>query len=244
MSTGKVILIIAAVVLLATGISSWLLINNIDRVARNTIEKAGRELLDTEVNLESVEVTILKGKARLSGLEIANPVGYSEAPALVFGAIEVDIDLAASGEDLVVIENILIQDPQVNYEINAEGDSNIDALEASVDAAAPSPGTNTGKLIIERLDFKGGVIRATSALKPERQLKFEFPVIFMSDIGGPDGASPEQVGAEISALVMERITSAATRAGVDSLLDEQKEKLLDKAEEKLEEKLRDLLKRD
>ena len=66
----------------------------------------------------------------------------------------------------------------------------------------------------------------------------------MSDLGHPDGASPEEIGAEIAEVLMDRILSAAKRAGVDSLVSEQTDRLRDAADKKIQEKLEKLLKRD
>jgi len=241
---GKIILITIAVTVVVVGGTSLLLMNNMDRLAKESFEKGGFELLGTQVNLEKVSITLLAGKARFSGLRIGNPEGYSSAAALNFGLIEVDIDLGSVNEDVLVIEHILIQDPIVSYEINKEGVANIDVLLQRIEDAAPSSDSNSGLMIIDRLDIKGGSITASAAHKPDQELVFDFPVLFMSNLGEPRGLSPEQIGAKVSEALMERIVSAATRAGVDSLLEVQKERLEEKAREKIDEKLKKLLKRD
>ena len=105
-------------------------------------------------------------------------------------------------------------------------------------------GPDSNLLIIEKLEFVGGTISASAARDPEKELVFDFPDVSMTDLGAPDGAPPEQLGNEISAVLIQRAMDAAKRAGVDALVEEQKERLLEKVEEKLEEKLGDLLKRD
>jgi len=244
MNAGKITLIIVAVLVLIVGVVSWLLVNNLDRIAKSTVEEAGRKLLETEVSVDSVDITVLKGKAGLSGLVIATPAGYSDVPALTLGRIEVDIDLTSADDDVLVIENILIQDPVVNYEVDEDGKAIIDALQKSIENSAPSKGTDNGLMIIERIDFKGGTITATAPNQTDQKLEFDFPVVFMSDLGRPDGATPEQIGAEITGVLMERILSAAKRAGVDALVSEQTDRLREAADEKIQEKLDKLLKRD
>jgi len=116
--------------------------------------------------------------------------------------------------------------------------ANIDKLQERIDAATPSSGSDTGLIIIERLDIKGGTIVASAASKTDQKLEFDFPVLFMSDLGEPDGAPPEQIGAEITEALMERINTAAKKAGVDSLVDAQKDRLLDKASDKIKDLLK------
>ena len=244
MKAGKIILIIIAVIAVGVGVSSWLLMNNMDRLAKEAFEKGAMELLGTPVSLEEVSIALLQGKARFKGLKISNPEGYSNVPALSLGLIEVDIDLSSVNEPVLVIENILIRDPRVSYEISQDGVANIDVLQQSIEDAVPSSGSDTGLMIIDRLDFKGGTITATTAQKPGQQLVFDFPVLFMSDLGEPNGLPPEQIGAEISEALMDRIMRAAVRAGVDSLVEEQKERLEDRVREEIDEKLKDIFKRD
>ena len=104
MKVGKIILITIAVTVVVVGGTSLLLMNNMDRLARESFEEGGFELLGTQVNLDKVSITLLAGKARFSGLRIGNPEGYSSAAALNFGLIEVDIDLGSLNEDVLVIE--------------------------------------------------------------------------------------------------------------------------------------------
>lgn len=245
MKTLKITLIIIAIVIGLGGALTWYLAENLDAMVKNAVEETGTRQLGTSVGLASVSIDIPRGKAKLAGLRIENPPGFSSEPAFVLGSIEVDIDLTSMTDDVLVIEDITINDPQVNFELNREGVSNLDVLQQKLGGnGASSASEDSKRLIIERIEFSGGTITATAAIRPDDQLAFDFPVVFMTDLGRPGGATAEEIGAEISAVLLERSMSAAKRAGVQQLLDRQKEKLVEKAEEKLEEKLRDLLKRD
>jgi hypothetical protein len=250
MKAGKIILIAVLLIALAVGVSSFLLMKNMDRLAEDAIEEGGQKLLGTSVSLDEVNIKLLAGKARLSGLTIANPEGFSSEPAIRLAVLEVEmgtirfeIDSDSATQEPVRINNILIRDPVVRYEIDKDGISNIDVLMQRIDDKRPSPGSDTGLMIVDRLDVKGGTISAMAAHKPGKQLDFDFPVLFMTDLGEPNGLPPEEIGAEITDALMERIMTAAQRAGVDALIDEQKDRLEDKAREKIDEKLKDLLKR-
>lgn len=243
MKAWKIILGIVVVLFIGVAVTSWYLMNNMDRLVTESFEEGGQELLGVPVSVESMDLKMLAGKARVTGLTINNPPGYSSAPAMTFGVIEIELDLTSMDERVMVIENIVIRDPIVSYELDAEGVSNIDVLQERIDKATPTHGTDTGLLIIDRLDIKGGTITAMADDKTDRKLEFDFPVLFMTDLGEPDGAPSDQVATEITEALMERINKAAAQAGVDLLVDEQKDRLIDKASEKLDEKLKDLLKK-
>jgi hypothetical protein len=245
MKAFKIILVIALVLGGIYFASSWYLANNLDRIVKEAVEDAGGRQMGTEVGLDSVSIKLTEASASLSGLRVANPAGFSNAPVFTLGNIKVDIDVGSLTGEVLVIEEITITDPQVNFEMNAEGVSNLDALDEQIRKASGGATQGNDKLlIIDRLDFKGGSIRATAALKPEWELVFDFPVVFMTDLGAPNGATADQIAAEVTAVLVERSMTAAKRAGVQQVVDSQLEKVEEKAKEKLDEKLKDLLNRD
>ncbi|NIP19006.1 MAG: hypothetical protein GWM87_13275 [Xanthomonadales bacterium] len=241
----KTILIVVAVIAVAVAGVSWYLVSNLDRMVQETVVKTGTKQLGTAVSLDSVSISIPQASARLGGLRVDNPEGYSDRPVLVLDGIEVDIDLGSLDDDVLVIEAITIDNPVVNFEMNRDGVSNLDVLQEKLGGhGGSSKQKDERRLVIDRLDVRGGTITASADIRPDDELVFDFPVVFMTDLGRPDGATPDEIGAEVSAVLLERSIAAAKRAGVERLVEVQKERLQEKAEEKLEEKLKDLLKRD
>ena len=153
MKAWKIILGIVIVLVIGVAVTSWYLMSNMDRLVTESFEDGGQELLGVPVSIESMDIKMLAGKARVTGLTINNPPGYSSAPAMTFGVVEIDIDLASVDENVMVIENIVIRDPVVSYELDAEGVANIDVLLERIEDAKPSHGSDTGLLMIDRLDI-------------------------------------------------------------------------------------------
>jgi hypothetical protein len=240
----KIIIVVILFIALVAGIGTWWLTTNVDRLAGEAVKETAEDLLDTGVSLGGVEVDLARGAAIITGLRVANPPGYSGSPALLFGAIEVDISLRSLGQDVLVIEQVQVTDVDVSFELNDQAVSNISVLEANLERAAPSAAGDQGLLIIERADFRGGTITATSTLQADQELTFAFPVVSFTDLGAPGGATAGAVGDEIAAVLMDRIMDAAARAGVGSVLDIQKERAVEGAAEKLREKVDEILGRD
>lgn len=242
----KVLLGLVALLLVVVLATHWFLSDKLDAYVRDTIVESGSRDLQTGFSIESVSVNIPRASAKLEGIEIDNPDGYSERPVLRVASVLIDFDISTINDEVLVIEEVSILDPLVNYEINDRGVANLDVLEqriAQKSVAAPAS-DGERKLIVERLDFRSGSISARVLRDPDKELVFDFPVVFMTDLGRPDGASPEQLGQQVSAVLVERIINAAKKAGVQNLVEAQKEKLLERATEKLEEKLGDLIDRD
>lgn len=236
----------ALLLLVGVVVTRWFLSEKLDNYVRDTIVESGSRDLQTGFDIESVSISIRSGSAELKGLTIDNPQGYSDRPVLRVASVLVDFDITTINEDVLVIEEVTISDPQVNYEINDEGVANLDVLEERISGTTSAAGNMSGqrKLIIDRLDFRGGTINARALREPEKELVFDFPVVFMTDLGSPDGATPEQLGDQVSAVLVERVMNAAKKAGVESLVETQKERLIDKASEKLSEKLGKLIDKD
>lgn len=245
-TTFKVLIVLVLLVGAGVFVTRWFLAEKLDAYVRDAIVNSGETSLQTGFSIDSVSISLARASAELKGIEIDNPEGYSDRPVLNVVSILVDFDLTTINDEVLVIEEVTITDPLVNYEINDEGVANLDVLEERITGKSVSS-RSTGvdrDLIIERLDFRGGTINARTLRDPDKELVFDFPVVFMNDLGRPDGASPEQLGQEVSEVLVERVINAAKKAGVESLVEKQKQRLLDKASEKLEEKLGELIDRE
>jgi len=237
MKAWKIVIFVLVAVVLVAGLGSWWLSQNVDRIAQEALTDVGHELADTKVSVESVDISLASGKATIRGLSVANPPGYSQRPLLLLDTIEVDIALDSIGDDVLVIEQILVKDSQVSYELDGQGVSNVSILEKNVGKTTPGSSGGENRLIIEHADFKGGTITAIAAQQPGKELVFDFPSVSFTGLGAPDGASPDQLGNEISTVLIDRILDAAKRAGVESLLEKQKERALEKVRDLLKEKV-------
>ena len=85
------------------------------------IEAGGSSAIGTETTLESASFSLLGGSVSLSGLEIANPEGFNSKRAIRVGAIDVEASVTSFLSDVVRIEHIIIDSPEVTLEIGAGG---------------------------------------------------------------------------------------------------------------------------
>lgn len=242
----KVLLGLFLLLVVAAVATRWFLSDKLDAYVRDTIVESGSRDLQTGFDVESVSISLRRASAKLEGIRIDNPDGYSDRPVLQVASVLVDFDITTIDDPVLVIEEVTILDPIVNYEINEQGVANLDVLEERIarkSAGAPSS-QHDRLLIVDRLDFRGGSITARALREPDQELIFDFPVVFMTDLGSPNGASPEQLGQQVSTVLVERVMNAAKKAGVESLVETQKERLLERASEKLGEKLDKLIDRD
>jgi hypothetical protein len=240
-------LVIAALVALAVAIAAAIWVaRSLDGAVARTIEQVGSELLDARVSVEHVRVELREGRARVSGLAIANPggpaLGFSAEPALSLAAIEAELDLAAldlaairAGSAPISLGRVRIEGARVNAEVGPNG-VNLEHLRQNLLAAAPSeesqPHSEAGeplRLRIARLELDGGRLRADTSRVGGGVEEVAIPDFALERLGGAEGAEVAEVGAEILDALLRRSLRAAARAGLGSSVD----RLREEAREKL-----------
>lgn len=230
----KFLLIIATVVLLlAAGLA--FLWTNLDWIVKNAIERFGSQATGTAVRVRGVALHPSRGKGAIEGLTVANPRGYSAPHILSLGEISVRIETRTVASNPVVVDDIRITSPLVVYEMNEARVSNVDALKKRLAAnqpEKPAPGGKKGpkdqdkrlrirRLTIEnakaevRIDSLGGKPRIVALSRIE-----------MTDLGGKNGAPPEEVAKQIVTAILSEVSQEVGKAGVSRLLEHAVERAL------------------
>jgi uncharacterized protein involved in outer membrane biogenesis len=171
---------------------------------------------------------------QLNGLEIGNPPGFIAPNAVKVDTVRVRLDVRSALSDTVVIDEILVEAPDVTFE--GLPTSNLSVIQANVTAAVPagSPAkpaaSGSKKLLIKKLSLTHGrVVTNISG----RRLPLNFPDIHLTDIGrDTGGATPDQV---VSAVF-----TAVTRSATGTVTDQAKQ--AGGAVGKVEESLKKLFK--
>ncbi len=234
----KKVLIGVGGVLLVLIVFIWQVVANLDSIVAGVIEDIGSETLKTQVSVSGVSIDLKAGKAGIAGLTIANPDGFSSAKLFDMEGIEVDMDIKSMNEDVLVIESILIKNPKISFEGTASGGSNMQSLLDNIDNASEGEGgAEEGKalkLIIDRFEFSGGLVHATSEAKPGEELDLNLPAIKMSGIGRSQGGVTADVAVKkITDELLNAVIKSAVKAGVNKALEEKKKGFMDKLGEKL-----------
>ncbi|MFA4993809.1 MAG: AsmA family protein [Bdellovibrionales bacterium] len=214
------------IVLLGTGV--FFLKANI---VRSAIEKYGTAATQTDVTLDKVSMTLSTGKAALTGLSIGSPKGFKADKSFYLGDIAVKLDTSSiTGNGPIVIEDISIEKPQIAYEINKTGESNLQTIMRSVKAYSESSnkGKNTTeksasankqerKIIINNLTVRDGQIAISHSMLEGKKLSTGLPVIHLTNIGKNEGGTTPAVVIE---KVLGAITNSASKVASSKLAKE------------------------
>lgn len=207
----KAILIsILLVILVAAGAGWWFMAHRFDAMVESEIEQAASEFLGTNVRFKDASLSVLDGKMRIDELEIGNPPGFQSENAMVFGAIDVELDIRSQSVSLVSLEGS-------HFSIEERGgETNLDVLRQALDARISSEarsafGDSGEMLVIEkfRMTNTSASFQSETLQKSSEATIAEFE---LSDLRG----EPEALVEQISSQVIDTVMEAASRAMLEA----------------------------
>jgi hypothetical protein len=234
--TGKqkllAIIAVAGLILAAGLIFLW---TNLDWIVKSAIERYGSQAVGTAVRVDRVALNPIQGKGVIRGLTVANPRGYSARHIMSLGGISIRITPRSIAENPIVIDDIRITAPVVVYEMNEARVANVDVLKKNMGedkAAQPAPGDKTSakdtgkRLRIRHLVIENAKADVRVAGLGDKPRTIALSRIEMTDIGGKNGAPPEEVAKEIATAVLSQVSKEVGKAGVERLLEKGLERAL------------------
>lgn len=228
----KIILSFLLIVIVAIAGSIYYVFSNLDDLIKEAIETFGSQATQTEVRVEAVSLRLAEGAGGISGLTIANPKGYSFPNAFSLGETRLGIDLHSLQQEPYVINEVAVIAPQIYVEMNQDNQTNLNDLKNNLMASLPvseetaevKPAETTGpepKLIVRKVQFTGGLIKAKIAALDNKEYKLKLPRVEMTDLGGSTGMTPTEMISE----VIDRLSDQANKKVKEKLKDELKAKL-------------------
>lgn len=203
--------VVAAGLLLVLTMSLWL-----GTLVKTAIVQIGSRLTKTTVTLEDVHIGLLRGLVQLDGLGIGNPPGFTAPNAVHLGTARVRLDVLSVLSDTVVIDEILVEAPDITFE--GLPTSNLSVIQNNVSAAVPAGSSKPAdgkpavsgskKFLIKKFTLTNGRVAASVG---GQSLRLSLPGIHLADIGKETGgATPEQVVSAVFSAITRSATGAVT----------------------------------
>ena len=209
-----IIPILIIVIVLALGFS-------LNSIIRGGVETFGPRALGTDVKLADVDISLLDGKGKLNGLFIGNPQGFKTESAFQLAEVRLSLDVKSVFSDIIVIDEIFIDGPDITYEKDMKGD-NIKALLKNIESFSGSEAKagqkgeskeaakSETKIQINNFIVKNGKINMSMSALKGQKLSVALPDIHMKDIGkDKDGTSVANALKEIFAALNKNIVTAS-----------------------------------
>ena len=218
---------VAVVVLLVAVAVVWLL-GSLDKIVEDQIEVIGSELTGVPVRVGSVDIDITAGAGQIHRLRIGNPKGYAAANAFDMSLLRLDIDPKSLGKQPLVLDELIIDSPVVNMEINQQGGSNLkeildnvsrngqqaDAKAETGDAGEPM------RIAIRRLRIEGVTFTESNPLEEGEPRSGTLPNIEKTNVGGSSGATPGELGKLIVGELGGQIIKQAAKKKTMEVIEE------------------------
>jgi hypothetical protein len=222
---------IVIVVLVGVG---YVFYTQLDSIIKTAIEEVGSRATQTQVKLDGVSVSLTGGTGKLSGLTVANTKDFKTPSAFKLGEISLALDTGTVTSKTVVVKEVVVAAPQVTYELNNTGGSNIDAIRKNIDSfvkqyggasggsqpAAKSDPANETKLVIGNLYVRGGKVDVSASMLGGKTMSVPLPDIHLKDIGkSKGGATPAEVADQLIDAIGDSATKAVASLNLDKLKD-------------------------
>ena len=230
----KVWLGIAAVIVLLVIGGFFYFLSNLNSIVARIIEDEGSQVVATDVAVSGVDISLREGRGTIAGLSVASPAGFETSHVFTLGEITLGLDLDSVRKDPIVIKEIRVRAPVVNAEILQTGSSNVRELQQNIQRYAASLGKgdpqsgDVKRIRIKRFVFEKGRIEINASALGLEGRTLELPAITIDDIGGPEGALPNEIAQAVLGALTRKATAAIARAGIENKV---KDLVIDKAGE-------------
>jgi hypothetical protein len=200
----------ALVALLAIGaIGALALSFTLDGMIESNLESTTSEMLDTSVEVENVQVSILDGTGTIDGITIHNPEGFSNNPALSLKQISMKLDVYSLLSDTVLVKTVEVQQPQVFFEQKASG-SNLDALSGNLSGGSSS----SMNMVIEYLLVQDGSVTLSTEIGGDKSVQATFDRIELEGVGRQGSSTIDQTLRQVLEPILEKAARQAVQQGV------------------------------
>lgn len=204
---GVVVLLIGAYFVVAYALGS---------VVKAGVNSFGPRLTQTKVVLAGASLSPLTGSGTLSGLAVGNPKGWSEGNAFALGKVHIDVDPLSIFGDHVVINELIIDQPEFAYETKIVTSNIKDLLkniEQFTSAGGQTAKTKDGKpikFVVKK--FRMTNARATLGAAGAA-LPVPLPPISLDDLGVAEGGiTADQLAGALMKNVLGSIVSGTANA--------------------------------
>ncbi|MEO5692070.1 MAG: hypothetical protein ABIQ72_03015 [Usitatibacter sp.] len=184
-------------------------------VVKAALEYWAPDVLGTPVSVDDIQISARTGRGAIRGLEIGNPPGFTSKRAVRFGEIRIAIDPFTLPDDVILVQEIVVDAPQITYERGKSG--NLEVIQGYIDRyakradakedAKAAPGASLRRrFIIERLEIRGGKVLLTNPLLKGQGITLDLPDVLLRDVGkGKGGVTASEAAALVASTLLSKI---------------------------------------
>jgi hypothetical protein len=187
-------------------------------IVKAGVNRFAPQITLTKVELAGAHISPLSGVGTLTGLYVGNPKGWSSEKAFYLGKIHIDVAPFSLLGDHIIINEIVIDQPEFVYETKIVA-SNIGDLLKNIEQTTgggtkgPEVTTKSGKpikMVIKKFVLQNG--RVTLGVGPAA-MTIPMPPVTLTDLGtAENGITPGAVAVAVMRGVTPNIVAASMQA--------------------------------
>ena len=213
--------ILAALLLLLIAALGYVFLP-LNNLVKKAVESVGPKVTGVEVRLGSAFISPWSGSGKLTGLIIGNPSGYTTPAAIRVGSISVVVDKATLLTDPIVIDRIVIENPELTLEGTLKGNNLgriLDNVKSSTSTGSKEETSGKGKsrkFIVKEVVISGIALHAlASAMGQNVEQNLSLPTLHLQNIGSGGGGGVS--ASELSEQILTPLLNSAIREGINIL---------------------------
>lgn len=228
------VVIVLVLVGLATAVALRYGAGRLDGAVVSAIERHGRALTGTSVDVDGVDLALSAGRVDLAGVIVGNPRGYDTDYAVRIGSAAVELDIGSLTGAVPVIEELILDGALINAEQRGAASNLTDIQQHATASSGEAPAGEPDRIIVERFRVRDARVLLTSEhLSGPEELALRDIVV--ENIGSSTGGATYAEAAE--AMLLPILTAARSAAAerlrgvaVDAVTDAAREELDEEAE--------------
>jgi uncharacterized protein involved in outer membrane biogenesis len=187
-------------------------------IVKTAVNNFAPKITGTKVTLDAASISPLSGAGTLTGLSVGNPAGWAAEKAFYLGQVHVDVAPFSILGDHIVVNEIVIEQPEFTYETKIVASNigdllkNIETVTGSKDKAAQPTAKNGQpvKFEVKKFTLRNG--KVTLGVGPAA-LSMPLPPLELTDLGTKEGGiTPDQLVFAVMKNVTGSIVTASTKA--------------------------------
>ena len=223
----KIIGILIVVLIIAL----FVVILNLGKIVKTGINTVVPQVTKCEAHVDDVNFNVFGGKFEIKNLVIKNPEGYKTDHAFALGHIFVNVKMGSLMSDVIEIDQVLIDAPEITYEVGL-GNSNLNTILENVNSSLPSSDEEKKeekeekkeggkKVVVNLVKVTNGKIGVSAKIAGGMEAPIVLPDIEIKDLGKKEGG--------ISMVQAAAITLKTTLLSIFDVLKSSGKLLLDGA---------------
>ena len=222
---------IIGILIIVLIIALFAIILNLGKIVKTGINTVVPQVTKCEAHVDDVNFNVFGGKFEIKNLVIKNPEGYKTDHAFALGHIFVNVKMGSLMSDVIEIDQVLIDAPEITYEVGL-GNSNLNTILENVNSSLPSSDEEKKeekeekkeggkKVVVNLVKVTNGKIGVSAKIAGGMEAPIVLPDIEIKDLGKKEGG--------ISMVQAAAITLKTTLLSIFDVLKSSGKLLLDGA---------------